>query len=99
VLLHYQGYDPEGGPFWLDADSPRLWLGSYKDKDWKYLVRGLAVVVERERARRLAVVEKGAGCCVAVLRIIVADSNPSGNATQHNTGSRRLGPKGLGASA
>jgi hypothetical protein len=38
VLVHYQGYDPEGGPFWLEAGSPRLWLGSYRDRDWKYLV-------------------------------------------------------------
>jgi len=45
VLVQFQGLsDPAAeDPFWLDADSPRLWLGSYKDKDWKYLVRGLGV--------------------------------------------------------
>lgn len=38
VLLEYQGYSHEGGPFWLPKDHSRIWRGSYKGKDWKYLV-------------------------------------------------------------
>lgn len=38
VLLEYQGYSHEGGPFWLPKDHPRIWRGSYKGRDWKYLV-------------------------------------------------------------
>lgn len=38
VLLEYQGYSHEGGPFWLAKDHPRIWRGSYKGRDWKYLV-------------------------------------------------------------
>lgn len=38
VLLEYQGFSHEGGPFWLAKDHPRIWRGSYKGKDWKYLV-------------------------------------------------------------
>ncbi|KAG1663074.1 hypothetical protein FOA52_011595 [Chlamydomonas sp. UWO 241] len=30
----------DGGPFWLARDSERLWRGSYKDKDWKYMRDG-----------------------------------------------------------
>jgi hypothetical protein len=38
VLLEYQGYSHEGGPFWLPKDHARIWRGSYKGRDWKYLV-------------------------------------------------------------
>jgi hypothetical protein len=38
VLLEYQGYSHEGGPFWLAKDHSRIWRGSYKGRDWKYLV-------------------------------------------------------------
>jgi hypothetical protein len=38
VLLEYQGYSHEGGPFWLPKDHTRIWRGSYKGRDWKYLV-------------------------------------------------------------
>jgi hypothetical protein len=38
VLLEYQGYSHEGGPFWLPKDHSRIWRGSYKGRDWKYLV-------------------------------------------------------------
>jgi hypothetical protein len=38
VLLEYQGYRHEGGPFWLAKDHSRIWRGSYKGRDWKYLV-------------------------------------------------------------
>lgn len=38
VLLEYQGYSHEGGPFWLAKDHARIWRGSYKGRDWKYLV-------------------------------------------------------------
>jgi hypothetical protein len=40
VLVEFQGYSHEGGPFWLSKDSSRLWRGSYKGRDWKYLVSG-----------------------------------------------------------
>ena len=40
VLLEYQGYSHEGGPFWLAKDHARIWRGSYKGRDWKYLVSG-----------------------------------------------------------
>jgi predicted NUDIX family NTP pyrophosphohydrolase len=43
VLLEYQGFSHEGGPFWLAKDHPRIWRGSYKGKDWRYLV-GVVVV-------------------------------------------------------
>eukprot|EP00775_Hariotina_reticulata_P011518 gene11518-11661_t len=40
VLLEYQGFSHEGGPFWLAKDHPRIWRGSYKGKDWRYLGDG-----------------------------------------------------------
>jgi hypothetical protein len=39
VMLEYQGFSHEGGPFWLARDHARIWRGSYKGKDWRYLVR------------------------------------------------------------
>lgn len=38
VMLEYQGFSHEGGPFWLARDHARIWRGSYKGKDWRYLV-------------------------------------------------------------
>lgn len=38
VMLEYQGFNHEGGPFWLNKDHARIWRGSYKGKDWRYLV-------------------------------------------------------------
>ncbi len=38
VLVEYQGFNHEGGPVWLAKDAARLWRGSYKGKDWRYLV-------------------------------------------------------------
>jgi len=38
VMVEYQGVNHEGGPVWLAKDSSRLWRGSYKGKDWRYLV-------------------------------------------------------------
>jgi hypothetical protein len=48
VLLEFTGHNHEGGPFWLPKDSPRLWRGSYKGRDWKYLVRGGGVAGQEE---------------------------------------------------
>ena len=31
--------DPSPSQEWLSKDSERLWRGSYKGKDWRYLVR------------------------------------------------------------
>jgi hypothetical protein len=39
VQVEYQGVSHEGGPFWLPKDHARLWRGSYKGRDWRYLVR------------------------------------------------------------
>jgi hypothetical protein len=39
VMLEYQGFSHEGGPFWLPKDHPRIWRGSYKGRDWRHLVR------------------------------------------------------------
>lgn len=43
VMLEYQGYNHEGGPFWLNKDHARIWRGSYKGKDWRYLVRSIDI--------------------------------------------------------
>ncbi|WIA43412.1 hypothetical protein OEZ86_009889 [Tetradesmus obliquus] len=40
VMLEYQGFSHEGGPFWLARDHARIWRGSYKGKDWRYLGDG-----------------------------------------------------------
>lgn len=50
VLLEYQGYNHEGGPFWLAKDHSRIWRGSYKGRDWKYLVSCVCVCVTRTAA-------------------------------------------------
>lgn len=38
MLLDYANCVLDGGPVWLPRDSDRIWTGSYKGKDWKYLV-------------------------------------------------------------
>ena len=43
VLVEFQGYSHEGGPFWLAKESSRLWKGSYKGRDWKHLVSDRAL--------------------------------------------------------
>jgi hypothetical protein len=67
VLLEYQGYSHEGGPFWLAKDHPRIWRGSYKGKDWKYLVGDLY----RCHCRGPALVHVGCVCQQHALAAVV----------------------------
>lgn len=47
VLLGSSCKGSEGAqPFWLLKDSDRIWHGSYKGRDWKYLVSGVLGWVE-----------------------------------------------------
>lgn len=64
VMLEYQGYSHEGGPFWLAKDHPRIWRGSYKGRDWRYLVshkHGVQAV--RSQGQGLAVLSITHGVC------------------------------------
>lgn len=40
VLLEFPGFAALTPPFWLGRDSDRIWRGSYKGRDWKYLGHG-----------------------------------------------------------
>lgn len=40
VLIECQGLGSESGPIWLAKDGNRIWKGSMKGKDWRYLVGG-----------------------------------------------------------
>ena len=55
VQLEFGGFEDSTGPFWLPANSDRIWHGSYKGKDWRHLVRRCATM-------RLA------ACTVAICR-------------------------------
>ena len=35
----FTGFEEQTGPLTLPRDSDRIWRGSYKGKDWRYLVR------------------------------------------------------------
>ncbi|KAK9842199.1 hypothetical protein WJX81_000205 [Elliptochloris bilobata] len=40
VLLEFTGFEEQTGPLWLPKDSDRIWRGSYKGRDWRYLGAG-----------------------------------------------------------
>ncbi|GAX78899.1 hypothetical protein CEUSTIGMA_g6338.t1 [Chlamydomonas eustigma] len=40
VQLECPGLEEAESPFWMSRDSDRLWRGSYKNRDWKYLGDG-----------------------------------------------------------
>jgi hypothetical protein len=35
----FTGFEEQTGSLWLPKDSDRIWRGSYKGRDWRYLVR------------------------------------------------------------
>lgn len=39
LLAEFTGFEEQSGPLNLPRDSDRIWRGSYKGKDWRYLVR------------------------------------------------------------
>ena len=38
VAAEFTGFEEQTGPLWLPKDSDRIWRGSYKGRDWRYLV-------------------------------------------------------------
>lgn len=39
AFVEFTGFEEQSGPLSLPRDSDRIWRGSYKGKDWRYLVR------------------------------------------------------------
>lgn len=52
VLLEFPGFVGEGAVVWLARDSDRIWKGSYKGKDWKYLGDGAWAPKVKSSSRR-----------------------------------------------